>query len=804
MMNVIEVQDALKGMPMEQLIREVQMPSGQVPQFLVLSEITRRREMEKAYAQNQGQPQTTVAQDAVTGAGVPQEGIAGMARAMAPNTDMAQNTGAMPQAPAHQMASGGYVQKMQRGGIADLERAQRNVERSTSARVGTRTSNPRIMQIANMFGITVEDAQRMIENNPELLDILAPPSAMVTAPGVSARPITPVDPRVLPAGYVPEFSRIGRNDEPAMPGPIPLPVGGSTTAEKPDIPSASYRTGDIYTALPAEMEREMARAQLAEDVRGGRAGASTFDASIEGENRRRSAADDRFLFPDPTALPAEMEREIARAQMAEDVRGGRAGANTVGASQAAAERALREAEEAERRRRAAAFMFDVQGVQPDAFTDIGGAFMPSPGMAPTVSGAPTRPQLAALASAAGGGAYQPAPRIPVGAQNLPPIAGIGDTTRGQERAATAYDTARAAAAARMAGFDPMGGGAADYAARMAGEGAVAARRQENETQARSSIVDAMRRDALGERALAGRVGMDTSEADVLASDRIANAPPDDLPQEGPPTAAVQEVMDQFGVSAEDAQEIILRTQGPTYGEAGSSFVINESTPDAPTEEYRRAYDDWFRQNEARRAAQSAMDQGTEVETLEGGTTPDGKVVAPPLPPGRGVVTSPAKRDPPAGIAGAMSPLEGEIANLLKQREKRAEQDKWLALAQAGMALMSSRQPTFAGALGEAGLTGLAQFRKSRDQYEEDRLGLMTAQERLRAARVAAGARAAGAPKLSDISTYYGKRAEIIKLMSDPLTDDATKELLRRELLALERSFLSATSKPFDATVGAES
>ena len=693
---------------------------------------------------------------------------------------------------------------MNRGGIADLERAQRNVERSTSARVGTRTSNPRIMQIANMFGITVEDAQRMIENAPELLDVLAPPSAMVTAPGVSARPITPVDPRVLPAGYVPEFSRIGRNDEPAMPGPIPVPVGGSTTAEQPYIPSASYRTGDIYTALPAEMEREMARAQLAEDVRGGRAGASTLDAFIEGENRRRSAAEDRFLFPDPTALPAEMEREIARAQMAEDVRGGRAGANTVGASQAAAERALREAEEAERRRRAAAFLFDVQGVQPDAFTDIGGAFMPSPGMAPTVSGAPTRPQLAALASAAGGGAYQPAPRIPVGAQNLPPIAGIGDTTRGQERAATAYDTARAAAAARMAGFDPMGGGA-DI------EAILAMREAQRQAAGRSAIepsraggFEPFEFDAAADyaaRMAAENVSAARDRPMTAAELQAASAGPSAaLPapprEEAPPAVApAQDAMtafqENFGVYEDDGTVPGSGLPGVLELAFGRDALeranLDVSTPGG------RLRDD-------------TSPAGPEVETLEGGTTPAGKVVAPPLPPGRGVVTPPAP--PPGGggakIAGAMSPLEGEIANLLQQREKRAEQDKWLALAQTGMALMSSRQPTFAGALGEAGLTGLEQFRKSRDQYEEDRLSLMTAQERLRAARVAANARgAAGAPKLSDISTYYGKRAEIIKAMSDPVIDDATKELLRRELLALERSFLSATSKPFDATVGAE-
>jgi hypothetical protein len=38
-----------------------------------------------------------------------------------------------------------------------------------------------------------------------------------------------------------------------------------------------------------------------------------------------------------------------------------------------------------------------------------------------------------------------------------------------------------------------------------------------------------------------------------------------------------------------------------------------------------------------------------------------------------------------------------------------EQDKWLALAQAGLALMSSQQPTIGGAIGEAGLSLASQL-----------------------------------------------------------------------------------------------
>ena len=42
-MNIIDIQDSLKDFSENQLIKEMQMPSGNAPQFLVLSEIQRRK-----------------------------------------------------------------------------------------------------------------------------------------------------------------------------------------------------------------------------------------------------------------------------------------------------------------------------------------------------------------------------------------------------------------------------------------------------------------------------------------------------------------------------------------------------------------------------------------------------------------------------------------------------------------------------------------------------------------------------------------------------------------------------------------
>jgi hypothetical protein len=111
-MNILDVQDKLKNLSEQQLVQEMQMPSGSAPQFLVLSEMSRRKRMRDDLTSAQQAPQRTVAEEAVAAAGVPQAGLGQMARAMAPQTDVTQNTGIgslMPQAPVQGMAEGGEV-----------------------------------------------------------------------------------------------------------------------------------------------------------------------------------------------------------------------------------------------------------------------------------------------------------------------------------------------------------------------------------------------------------------------------------------------------------------------------------------------------------------------------------------------------------------------------------------------------------------------------------------------------------------------------------------------------------------------
>lgn len=109
-MNILDAEDLIKGLPDDALTQEAQAPSGQVPQFLVVSEIQRRTDMRKRYENDQQQNQGTVAEQIV------QEGIAGMM----PQQPMGMPPQGMPQGMPPQMPQGMPPMGMAQGGIVRM------------------------------------------------------------------------------------------------------------------------------------------------------------------------------------------------------------------------------------------------------------------------------------------------------------------------------------------------------------------------------------------------------------------------------------------------------------------------------------------------------------------------------------------------------------------------------------------------------------------------------------------------------------------------------------------------------------
>jgi hypothetical protein len=100
-MNIIKIQDQLKNVPDNTLVGYVQNPTGQVPTYLALSELQRRKEMRSKY-QAAKPEEKTVAEDLVQES---QPGVMGLPQGQA----MQQAMQPPPEMPAEQMAQGGLA-----------------------------------------------------------------------------------------------------------------------------------------------------------------------------------------------------------------------------------------------------------------------------------------------------------------------------------------------------------------------------------------------------------------------------------------------------------------------------------------------------------------------------------------------------------------------------------------------------------------------------------------------------------------------------------------------------------------------
>ena len=78
MANIVKLQEDLKGIPLKNLIMYVQNPNGQVPSYLALAEIKRRKTMEQKAAAQQNAPATTSVAEDLTSQQRDQSGIANL------------------------------------------------------------------------------------------------------------------------------------------------------------------------------------------------------------------------------------------------------------------------------------------------------------------------------------------------------------------------------------------------------------------------------------------------------------------------------------------------------------------------------------------------------------------------------------------------------------------------------------------------------------------------------------------------------------------------------------------------------
>jgi hypothetical protein len=680
MMNMIELQDKLKNFSQDQLVSMMQQPTGEAPQFMVLSEITRRQKMQKE-AESQQAPTSSVAQEAVAAAGVPQGGIADMARSLAPQTNVAQNTGVNPAAPPQGMPMPSAPQ-----GPAPMAAAPQGIARMASGGVIK-------MQAAGKIDYARyrELARRLIRDgsfSPEELK---------------------------------ELEQIQNSNE--------FDNALAIEAELANSESLS----DINPALP--------RVESS-------APTPVFDATVEVPSLNQAPAADaamKVVYDPKTNVPA------APSGLA----------------------ALSPAET----------MPTVDG--PFAYPES--RFSTNLGSRAMLDWEEGQAEEAALIDA-----------------RTNADLGSGRTPR--------YDTA----------IGPQPTSKVDSS----GMDLVSMLRAQE---------DARTNAALG----SGR----TPRYDTA----IGPQPAPPAPPPAPPAPSLEEVMDQFGVNRADAQAIIDRTYTPRINGEGSPFAVNENAPTGTRDAYSMIFgplpapyfnseltaaekDAAYKKEKARREEETAafaaaaetppsvtpnIDNITDEELAKYTNKrpqPRPKDLFAPT-------TDNAREGGGSGTgtgsgtgSGGMSDYETELMKIMKSREKAAESDKWLALAQVGMGLMQGGSGSFLGDVGAAGMKGLETLRTSRDQADTDKLSLLKAREdaRIDRARIAASAAKGSA---YDVNDYVKLLADLATqkqtIMADPSTTSAEKELAVKDITIEEariRALMfpgraSSTPKPqtLDAT-----
>jgi hypothetical protein len=645
-MNIIDIQDQLKNFSEDQLINEMQMPSGNAPQFLVLSEIQRRKRVRDDFSKRQAAQQPTVAEEAIAAAGVPQSGIAGMSEAMAPKSTMVQNAvgSAMPEA----MRSGGLVQFGN-----DIKRRLDNQE-------------------VDPFLDEVEDMAESRFN----VDFSGPPNfgmGGARPPGFPSKGGPPtVRPAIarLPDDLEQQFVKTVFNS--------PSQGGIGSLA----VPTR-MKDGGLVDALFSKTDHGKKLSSNQFEVRKGKDGRRMVYK--KGTNIFVGTADKVFdekydggLIRAQDGLPRGL-----RLNNPGNIRPGAGFFGEIGDdggyaefdSDAAGIRAIQR-------------LLKTYGNQYGINTLRGLANR----YAPPSDNNPTDNYIEFLSQQTGIDPDEPINLAERGSEIIPAIIGF---EQGQQ----------------------------PFSQDMINK-AIGAAQFDDEEDIKSALFPQELIDA-------GVSPSDLAQADQspgLMSAMAATSGSSPTPQQD--YLAGQLSDGPFDAEGRRRRQAPNRVETDPKGSGGRNDPEREAPdPNRPPvvlepgdttkgRNIARTKDSRIEDAKAARKraedAAKAAEKAAKEEVTEQPTTTD------PEPP----------KEPDAPKTSGLSSIEEEILALQKQMQKDRESDKWLAIAQAGLALMSSNNPTLLGAAGEAGIEGLKAFREANDRYQEGVIDLLNARSKL--------------------------------------------------------------------------
>lgn len=656
-MNIIDIQDNLKNLPEQALMQEMQRPTGSAPQFLVLGELKRRKQMRDDYNRQQNADMKTVAEEVVTAAGAPQEGIMQMARSLNPNTNMAQDTGLAqatpvtptqaPQPQAPQMMSDGGIMRLQTGGYPD------DLSKSVGSALSYNVSNQG--RGVNTPNANVIDAYLRGELDPSSKVY----RDMVTFEQLNGRDtLREISSQIVnPFGQSPSYSsrdeitpRMSQENAIATRRRLAGGAGiGSVSADVEDFaatPSYERGTGRATmidgTFVEVMPDGNVFDARTGEMVAGdlAQAAIAKLTPDLTADNAAFAEAQGMPSVYNPEAtMPSQADLDLR----AQEVPTPDVFPNDISSFDAAA------AYNAEQAQRQADLMATNENPT-ENFTFTGDVL----------------PYLGRVASAVGSQIVED-----TATEVLP----VGSVPTPEEKIAAEVASLNAQIAA--AGDDEV-------------------------------LIDLLNRRKNG---LVRR--LQVAEAQTDTGEFLSNIP-----------ATIDRGFQKYiapGLGLTTPQEAAARIN-----------AIDASSADATASERAREAEIKALVGGATTVpSANVIDQESllPMDTGEPLTVPSAEEggIGSLLPPKAAPKTTTPVATKDTGGAGFGS-MDSRIAQMLSNRQKEAESDKWMALAQTGMALMASKNPTFGGALGEAGLAGIGALQKSKQgarAFETDMLKLQT-------------------------------------------------------------------------------
>jgi len=254
-MNIIKLQDQLRGVADNTLVGYVQNPTGQVPTYLALAELQRRKEMRTKYQANKPE-EKTVAEDLVEEAQPEMAGVMGLPAGQ----PMQQAMQPPPEMPMEQMAQGGLAEldvgdmydennyanggivAFQEGGtsrLGDWWRSRMNeydLDRQISALMAEKNK----YRYDYLGSYTPEQRAtaeaRNLEIDKQIADLKSKRNPVATTQPIQNTPVAPipstdktVPPNAVPEAFVPPISTTGKTSGVGLPK---LDVPGELTIDK--------------------------------------------------------------------------------------------------------------------------------------------------------------------------------------------------------------------------------------------------------------------------------------------------------------------------------------------------------------------------------------------------------------------------------------------------------------------------------------------------------------------------------------------------------------------------------------------